>query len=319
MEKVSIILPVYGVENYISRCIQSLINQTYENLEIILVNDASPDASGEIIDQFALIDKRIIHIKRQNGGVSAARNTGLDVATGDYILFVDSDDAIPLDAIEKMKDALYNQQADVIIGSYKRIYEETKESFLQKRYKFQRGHPFTNSSKTIFECPEILIDTAPAPWGKLFKREIIDESMRFAEGYWYEDLHYFLLYSPRFGKIGYIEDNIYNYYVRPGSIMTTNNEKIFIIFDIFSEVFEYYKDENILDDFQDELDFLMINHVLIGSFYRIAKARGIKKFSSMKKVVQFCKQQSPNYTKTKYLRNENLFIKLFVQLTKIVF
>ena len=95
-EKISVIIPVYNVEKYLKRCLDSVINQTYKNLEIILVDDGSTDNSGKICDEYAKNDKRIIVIHKENGGVSVARNIGLDICTGDYVNFIDSDDWIDL-------------------------------------------------------------------------------------------------------------------------------------------------------------------------------------------------------------------------------
>ena len=100
MEKISVIIPVYGVENYLDRCVKSVVNQTYKNLEIILVDDGSPDNCPRMCDEWALRDHRIRTVHRENGGQSCARNTGLSVATGDYIAFIDSDDWIVEDTYE---------------------------------------------------------------------------------------------------------------------------------------------------------------------------------------------------------------------------
>lgn len=115
---ISIIVPVYNVENYIRRCVDSLINQTYNNLEIILIDDGSPDKSGEICDMYASKDERIKVIHKGNGGVSSARNAGLDIAKGDYIAFVDADDYIDTQMYEVLYTSLSDNDADMAMGIY---------------------------------------------------------------------------------------------------------------------------------------------------------------------------------------------------------
>ncbi|MCR5506573.1 MAG: glycosyltransferase, partial [bacterium] len=118
MKKISVIIPVYNVELYLSQCLESIINQTYKNLEIILVNDGSKDSSIDICKAYVKKDKRIKYIYQKNMGLSASRNTGIKNATGDYIHFIDSDDYIPLDYYEKMISALGNSDADIVCGGF---------------------------------------------------------------------------------------------------------------------------------------------------------------------------------------------------------
>lgn len=116
MPNVSIIVPCYKVEQYLRQCVDSLINQTMKDIEIILVDDGSPDKSGEICDEYKAKDNRIKVIHKKNGGVSAARNDGLKVATGEYVVFVDSDDYVPVDAYELLYNKAIETSADMVIG-----------------------------------------------------------------------------------------------------------------------------------------------------------------------------------------------------------
>ena len=124
MYKVSVIVPIYQVEKYLRKCIDSIINQTYKNLEIILVDDGSPDLCGKICDEYAEKDVRIKVIHKENGGLSDARNAGLDIACGDYIVFVDSDDYIAHDMIEKLYESLVNNDADMALCSFEYVDED---------------------------------------------------------------------------------------------------------------------------------------------------------------------------------------------------
>ena len=115
-EKISVIVPVYNIEKYLRKCIDSILSQTYENIEVILVDDGSTDNCGAICDEYAKIDPRIIVIHKKNAGVSAARNTGIMQCIGEYVFFVDSDDYLPIDSIEKLYNSINEYEADISIG-----------------------------------------------------------------------------------------------------------------------------------------------------------------------------------------------------------
>ena len=124
---VSIIIPIYNVENYLEQCIISVVHQTYKNLEIILVNDGSPDNSGKICDDFALMNKRIKVIHKMNGGLSSARNAGIDIAKGEYLGFVDSDDTIEPFMYEKLMTAIKRDWTDLAVCAINYVFENGKK------------------------------------------------------------------------------------------------------------------------------------------------------------------------------------------------
>ncbi|MDA3769093.1 glycosyltransferase family 2 protein [Streptococcus thermophilus] len=128
MEKISVIVPVYNVESYLERCINSLLNQTYSNLEIILIDDGSTDRSGQICDQYKNRDEFVV-IHKENAGLGMARNTGLDVATGKYIIFVDSDDYIDNNMIQSLYEEIQKTSSDTCIGGFKRVYANHSDVF----------------------------------------------------------------------------------------------------------------------------------------------------------------------------------------------
>lgn len=171
MPKVSVIVPVYKAENFIAQCVDSILNQTMSDLEVILVDDGSPDNSGKLCDELALTDNRIKVFHQENGGVCAARNTGIENAEGEYIFFVDSDDYIPLDAIETLYNDVINNNADISIGCmYSDISHEKEQDDLQI-WKGKQG--LINGLKDN-----------PALYGccsKLFKKALI-EDIRFEVG-----------------------------------------------------------------------------------------------------------------------------------------
>ncbi|CCK83183.1 Protein of unknown function [Lactobacillus equicursoris 66c] len=128
MERISVIVPVYNVQKYLDRCVDSIVKQTYPNLEIILVDDGSKDNSGTMCDGYT--DSRIKVIHKANAGLGMARNSGIEMATGQYIMFVDSDDYIDLDMIEKLYSDLIKAKADTAIGGFKRVFSNHTDNFL---------------------------------------------------------------------------------------------------------------------------------------------------------------------------------------------
>ena len=144
---ISVIVPVYKVENYLDKCIDSIVNQTYNNLEIILVNDGSPDNCPQICDEWKEKDNRIKVIHKENGGVSSARNKGLEIATGSYIAFIDSDDWVEENYISSLYDAIVSNDAQVALCSYNRVVGKHIEKIL-----------ITNNDK-IVDSKEYLINT----------------------------------------------------------------------------------------------------------------------------------------------------------------
>lgn len=185
MEKISVIVPVYKVEKYLRRCVNSLIDQTYKNLEIILVNDGSPDECGKICDHFAEMDDRITVIHQKNGGQSSARNTGLKFATGDFLGFVDSDDWIQRDMYQLLYENLKNFNCDLSICQRINVRDESDINEI------------SNSNKiTLYECDDIidffLKNDMLAVYNKLYRRELFD-NVTYPIGKIHEDI--FLTYK----------------------------------------------------------------------------------------------------------------------------
>ena len=205
MELISVIVPVYNVESYVAECIESIQNQTYMNLEIILVNDGSTDASGDICDQYAAYDERIKVIHQENGGLSAARNTGIKAANGDYIAFVDSDDYVGLTLYEDMLKLLKEHDLDII--------------------EFTAFRDKNDGQLEIYEKEDALRlamhDCFVAAWSKLYKRSAIGD-VRFPVGRKFEDTATSYLYVANANRVGHINRCYYYYRLNPNSITQTS-------------------------------------------------------------------------------------------------
>lgn len=207
---ISVIIPVYNVEKYINRCLDSVIGQTYKNIEIILVDDGSTDNSGKICDEYAEKDKRIRVIHKENGGQSEARNYALGVAKGKYITFLDSDDYITKDYIEYMYELLKNSSADISICGVQIVNFEDKE------YKIDETEVKIYNTKEAFENLLYSEGIEVAVYAKLYPKEYFND-IRFPVGEKYEDIAIIALLMNKAKKIVYGNKRCYFYYTRPGS------------------------------------------------------------------------------------------------------
>ncbi len=221
---VSIIIPVYNVESYLDRCVQSVLNQSYKNLEIILVDDGSPDNCPAMCDEWAKKDNRVKVIHKQNGGLSSARNAGIDIMTGEYAFFIDSDDEIVCDAIEILYDACVENSCDMSLGRYVEVVNgaESKaeftnivtiyneEEYWNAFYNYDRVNNYDYSIPMIIAC------------NKLIKSSAFD-GVRFSEGRHHEDEFIIHKLLSKCNKSAFVDSKLYFYYQVQTSIMHSKN------------------------------------------------------------------------------------------------
>lgn len=208
MPKVSIIIPVYNVEKYLKRCLDSVINQTYKHIEIICINDCSTDNSSEILQEYAKQDERVKIIDlEKNKGISAARNAGFGIATGEYIYFLDSDDWIDLDYIEKMIKAMQNANADVVYNNSINTGDYYID-FLDRKNLNKFSDKFIDAKKAILTIPR-------AVWAYMWKKAFLDRiNIKFPEGYRLEDVYFHVLTLAYLDKLLIINESVYHYWIR---------------------------------------------------------------------------------------------------------
>lgn len=220
---ISIIVPVYNVEKYLGKCIDSILKQTYTNIEIILVDDGSTDNSGKICDSYAKKDKRLIVIHKENGGQSSARNLAIDVAKGDFIGFVDSDDFIINNMYEKLYSNLIKYNADISICSY----TEVDESGNVNKPKWKKNENFYKIYNKEEALKELLIDKyiTNHSWNKLYKKELFQD-IRYPQGKVMEDLAIMYKLFEKSNKIIYENVDLYYYLQRKSSTMNSLSEKL---------------------------------------------------------------------------------------------
>ena len=225
-EKITVIVPVYNVENYLDKCLDSLINQTYKNLEIIVINDGSTDNSGIICQEYAQKDNRIIYIEKENGGLSDARNVGLDKMTGSYVTFIDSDDWVELDYVEILYKKIIEYQADISVGNYY-SYNEDEETYYFHIYGdsyYEKVYDNVSIFENLYESQEMKSFALISACGKLYKAKLFDY-LRFDKGKLGEDGYFNQKMYLSVNKVVYLNKGLYAYRQRSGSITNTWTEK----------------------------------------------------------------------------------------------
>lgn len=225
-EKITVIVPVYNVEHYLDKCLDSVIKQTYKNIEIIVVNDGSTDNSGKICQEYAKKDNRIVYIEKENGGLSDARNAGLDRLTGSYVTFVDSDDWIESDYVETLYKKITEYQADIAVGNYY-SFNESEGMFyfhISGDSYYEKVYDNVSIFENLYESQEMKSFALISAWGKLYKAGLFDH-LRFDIGKLGEDGYLNQKIYLLAEKIVYIHKGIYSYRIRNSSLSRTWTEK----------------------------------------------------------------------------------------------
>lgn len=213
-ELISIIVPVYGVEKYLNACVDSILAQTYQNLEVILIDDDSPDRCGAICDEYARRDSRVKVIHKPNGGAASARNRGLDIAKGDYICLIDSDDWVTPDFVEKLRHALIKAQADVSVCSFKNVFRngETMNPI---------PYPVWESMSQVQFLERFLTDwTSGMATNKMFKSVLLRD-VRYAEGHKIDDEFFTYQAIMNSSRVVMFDEPLYSYRMRGSSVMAS--------------------------------------------------------------------------------------------------
>ena len=284
-KKVSIIIPVYGVEKYIAKCLDSLVNQTLDDIEIIVVNDGSPDNSQKIIDKYVkkYPDKVKSYIK-ENGGQGSARNYGIKYATGEYVGYVDSDDYVEKDMYKKLYDKAKVDDLDIVVcGSYN-VVEETENKVV-------------DLDKIIFDDKKLnSFFGRMAVWNKIYKKKLV-ENMKFRSKVWYEDLDFTVNVLSKAKKVDYVNEPFYDYLIREGSTMNNSNiERNLEILLAFDDIKDNKK-------YSEIIEFLAVDHIYISAVVRVINADGDKiiKKDTINKLINYVDTNFANYKKNKYL------------------
>jgi len=280
---ISVIVPIYKVEDYLRKCLDSILNQSYTNLEIILVDDGSPDSCPQICDEYAKKDTRIKVIHKKNGGLSDARNVGIESSSGKYISLIDSDDYINKYFIETLYKHLIETQSDIAICNYQKVFASDVID-IKNRFPDSDNFIYENDDKfsplyTRFGIPFVVA------WNKLYKAEIFKQhNIRYPLGKIHEDefvIHELLNVAER---VCFFDTPLYNYVIRDGSIMSQKlSEKNISAFDAFVNRILFYQKHN--PAFVEKA-IKQLLHRLYTNYHKFTKSAKIilkQKFKTIKK------------------------------------
>ena len=305
MSKVSIIVPVYNVEKYLDKCLNSLVNQTLKDIEIIVVNDGSPDNSSKIIEKYKTKYSNIKVLNQDNQGLSDARNNALHLVKSDYIMYVDSDDYINEDMVEKMYSVSINEDSDVVICGNNVV----DENYSILSSSFPNNRTYKNSIEKI-------IFGNMCVWNKLYKKDlIVKNKFKFRSRVWYEDIDFSFKVCTSAKKISFLDENLYNYLLRENSIMSSKNlERNLEILSTFEEIINYAKKKQIFKEYYNEIEFLNIDHIYISTITRILLSNSTQKKQKeiISKIINYINSNFPRY-------KNNIYIKKLSRNRKIIF
>ena len=240
--KISVIVPVYNVEAYLERCVNSLLSQTYTNTEILLIDDGSTDGSGRLCDSLMETDSRIRVIHQKNMGLSGARNTGLDNATGEYVFFCDSDDYLHENALRHMHDKLMSDRADIVACGFSHVWDDYQDRGREEAVTCPKPGVWDGKHAVAEMLRSNSICTVA--WNKLYKRELFSD-VRFPVGFIHEDeaTTYKLIYSAKI--VSYTPELFYKYYQRTGSIMEGKlDERCKYLIKIHGDRIQFFKEKH---------------------------------------------------------------------------
>ncbi len=258
MPKVSVIVPFYNVEGYIEKCLETLVNQTLKDIEIILVNDGSKDRSVDIVKKFMKeYPDKIVYLEKQNGGLADARNYAIPYAKGEYIAFLDSDDYVEKDMYQLMYELAQKESSDMVECNFIWEYPDKKREDIGEFYIGQF---------------EMLEKVRVVAWNKLIKREILEKNkIEFPKGLQYEDVEFTYKLVPFINKVSFVKKLCVHYVQREGSISNLQNERTKEIFEILENVINFYKEKEIYDKFKTQLEYLYVRYAFCSSLLRIVK------------------------------------------------
>lgn len=314
MCKVSVIVPVYNVEEYLDQCLDSLVHQTLREIEILVINDGTQDNSQAIIDRYVKRYPQIIKsYQKENGGLSSARNFGLTRAVGEYIAFVDSDDFVDVNMYEHMYQKAKEQDFDLVVCDFNELRKHTVLPCSCKINDDLLSHDAVKKA---------MIDFYPSAWNKLYRKRLLDHThITFKEGVWFEDVEFIYRLLPYVDTIGVVHEPFYQYLIRTGSITATSDVRIYHYIDNWNGIVEYYHKHGIYEEYREILEYCYVRYL----FATFVKAAAKMRFNDFKIAVVSAKENVsknfPNYRKNRYLKKKsfkNLYLKYFSVLVAIM-
>ncbi|MBE5930107.1 MAG: glycosyltransferase [Lachnospiraceae bacterium] len=298
MKKVSIIVPVYNSQVYLKECADSLVNQTLEDIEIIFVNDGSTDGSLEILEDYKQrYPEKVVVKSKENGGQATARNWGIELAKGEYIGFVDSDDSVDCTMFRKLYETAKKTGSDFAECEYMYLRVDSEGN---KKEIVSYGNVRDYKSKS-----EMFIDPLVSPWNKIFKADILKQNIiRFPEGVIYEDTAFFIKSIPYIKKTCFVPGKMVYHYLWPTSTMNANKAKrVGDIFEVLSDIIGFYDNNNFREKYKNELEYFCVKILLCSSLNRVAQVKDTRlRREFIRKTKGMIANYFPRYRKNAYFK-----------------
>lgn len=294
MPCVSVVVPVYNVEDYLEKCLRSILTQTYSDLEVLLIDDGSTDRSGGLCEELAQTDPRVRVIHQENQGLGGARNTGIEAAQGEWILFVDSDDWLEADLIADSLEAAERAGADMVVPAFRTVDETGRELAVM------REDLPENTGLALARYPQLLL-MSPCAWGRLYRTRLFrDSGLRYPPRAWYEDLRTTFKLLPLAERVVAIPTVGVNYLQRAGSIMNSRNlARNVEILEALEDLLDWYQKRGLLDQYRPELEYLALFHGYLTASVRVLRAD--PKSPLLEEFAGWLRQRFPDYRSSKYL------------------
>ena len=291
MADISVIIPVYNGEKYIRKCLDSVINQTKKEIEIVVVNDGSADNTESIIKEYK--DKRIKYFKNTNHGIGYSRNFGVSKSSGKYIMFLDSDDYIDKDECKLLYEKCLEDDLDISICDFYKVYNNNLIEVNLGDFK----------SSSLKDNPDIITEFLN-PWGKLYNKKILtDNKIKFVENLKYEDAPFVIETFCNAKKIGKVNKALHYYVIHGNSETTVRDEKCFDILKIVDKIRKYTKDKEYLKDKIDKLTVRILTNYTIQQRMQKNKKIGMK---FIDEAFSYLKKEVPDYKNNKYYENRGM-------------
>lgn len=306
MAKVTVIVPVYNTEKYLDRCMLSLVNQTLNDIEILVINDGSTDRSDEILRKYSeSYPERVRVIAKENGGQAAARNLGIREAQGEYIGFADSDDYVDCTMFEKMLALITEKKADMVECLF--YYMQEQDEKVKKLKPRGRVRAYKDQK-------DMLIDPQVSPWNKMFRKSILlDNHIFFPEGYIYEDTAFYIKTIPYIKKAAYLNEPLIYYFLRQTSTMNANKSKrVGDIFPVLSDILDFYHAKGFYDSYAEQLEYFCVKILFCSSLSRIGRVTNrVLEKKLLDDTFGFVSEKFPLYKKNSYFKGKTgIYIKM---------
>ncbi|MCR5342628.1 MAG: glycosyltransferase [Butyrivibrio sp.] len=254
--KISIIVPIYNVEKYLAKCLDTLTGQSLKDIEILAVNDGSTDGSLSILQQYAEKDSRIVILNKENGGLSDARNYAFSHIKGEYVGFIDSDDYVDPDMYEVMYNEAIKESADIVECNLHHTFDNSED---------------TEIGEHITDKKEMIMNGRSVVWNKIYKTDwLLSTGVQFPKGLIYEDVNFYCKLVPFINKICYVEQPFVHYVQRSTSINNHQTLRTMQILQILDDIYSFYQEKGFLNEYRDALEFLYTRILLCSSLKRMA-------------------------------------------------